>query len=82
MTDPDTGEAKPLLDDGPKLAAIDRLVKIRESYRRLFGLDRPVKVDATVHEVTQQDIELQEMLREAKAAMHAEEQQIRDGADG
>jgi AraC-like DNA-binding protein len=37
-----------LLDDGPKLAAIDRLVKIRESYRKLFGLDAPsrVSVDA------------------------------------
>jgi hypothetical protein len=44
VADPDTGEEKPLLDDGPKLAAIDRLVKIRESYRKLFGLDQPAKV--------------------------------------
>lgn len=70
-----------LLDDGPKLAAIDRLVKIRESYRRLYGLDRPVKVQATVTEVTQQDLELQEMLREAKAKMQAEEQRILDGGE-
>lgn len=37
-----------LLDDGPKLAAIDRLVKVRESYRKLLGLDAPsrVSVDA------------------------------------
>lgn len=68
-----------LLDDGPKLAALREMRMIRESYRRLYGLDRPVKVDATVHQVTQQDVELQEMLREAKAAMRAEEQQIRDG---
>lgn len=33
----------PVLDDGPKLAAIDRLVKVRESYRRLFGLDQPAR---------------------------------------
>jgi DNA-binding transcriptional MerR regulator len=79
IRDPETGDEKPLLDDGPKLAAIDRLVKIRESYRRLFGLDQPVKVDATVHQVTQQDLELQEMLREAKARTAAEEQQILDG---
>lgn len=72
-------DGQPIPDDGPKLAAIDRLVKIRESYRRLFGLDSPTKVDATVHEVTQQDLELQEMLREAKARTRAEEQQIRDG---
>lgn len=43
----DTGA--PILDDGPKLAALDRLVKIRESYRKLHGLDAPskVSVDAT-----------------------------------
>lgn len=41
-------DGKPLLDDGPKLAAIDRLVKVRESYRKLLGLDAPsrVSVDA------------------------------------
>ncbi|MGW5175892.1 hypothetical protein ACWERY_16210 [Streptomyces sp. NPDC004082] len=74
------GAGNPILDDGPKLAAIDRLVKVRESYRRLFGLDRPVKVDATVHQVTQQDLELQEMLQEAQARTALEEQQIRDGS--
>jgi hypothetical protein len=38
----------PILDDAPKLAAIDRLVKVRESYRKLLGLDAPsrVSVDA------------------------------------
>jgi hypothetical protein len=41
-------DGEPLLDDGPKLAAIDRLVKVRESYRKLLGLDAPsrVSVDA------------------------------------
>jgi hypothetical protein len=41
-------DGNPLLDDGPKLAAIDRLVKVRESYRKLLGLDAPsrVSVDA------------------------------------
>lgn len=60
-------DGQPILDDGPKLAAIDRLVKIRESYRRLFGLDAAVKVDARVTEVTQEDIELAELIREAQA---------------
>lgn len=46
-TDPETGVAKPLLDDGPKLAAIDRLVKVRESYRKLFGIDQPSKVEVS-----------------------------------
>lgn len=80
----------PLLDDGPILQAVDRLIRIEDARRRnserrakLLGLDAAVKVDATVHEVTQQDLELQEMLREAKAKVQAEEQQIVDGgADG
>jgi hypothetical protein len=41
----------------------------------------PVKVDATVTEVTQQDVELQEMLRDAKVKMQLEEQRIIDGGD-
>lgn len=75
-------DGQPIIDDGPKLAAIDRLLRIRESYRKLYGADSPVKVDATVHEVTQQDVELQEMLRDAKAKMQIEEQQIIEGGAG
>lgn len=79
----------PLPDDGPVLAAIDRLVKIEdarlrngEALRRILGLDMPVKVDATVTETTQQDLELQEMIRDAKAKVQLEERQIVDGGDG
>ncbi|MEV7491426.1 hypothetical protein AB0O08_11795 [Streptomyces anulatus] len=41
-------DGTPLLDDGPKLAAIRELRTIRESYRKLFGADAPsrVSVDA------------------------------------
>ncbi len=41
-------DGQPILDDGPKLAAIDRLLRVRESYRKLFGVDAPsrVSVDA------------------------------------
>lgn len=74
----------PLPDDGPVLAAIDRLVKIEdarqrnnESLRRLFGLDAPVKVDATVTETTQQDIELQEMVSEMRAKNANVSEQLR-----
>jgi len=79
---------QPLPDDGPVLAAIDRLVKIEdarqrnnESLRRLFGLDAPTKVEATVTETTQQDIELQEMVAEmrAKNANVAEELRAQRG---
>ncbi|HEY9353671.1 MAG TPA: hypothetical protein VIP28_10485 [Nocardioides sp.] len=41
---PDTGQDEPLLDDGPKLAAITAALRIRESYRRLRGLDAEKKV--------------------------------------
>lgn len=39
----DTGATIP--DDGPRLAAIRELRAIRESYRKLLGLDQPAKVD-------------------------------------
>ena len=84
-----TVDGEPLLDDGPVLSAIDRLAKIEdarlknnESLRRLFGLDAPAKVDATVHEVTQQDLELQEMVRDAKARVAAQEEALRDSPGG
>lgn len=79
-------DGSPLPDDGPVLAAIDRLIKVEdarqrnsESRRKLLGLDAPAKFDAQVTEVTQQDLELQEMIRDAKAAVQMEEQQIIDG---
>jgi hypothetical protein len=82
-------DGEPLLDDGPVLAAIDRLLKIEdarrknnESQRKLLGLDAPTKVDAQVTEVTQSDLELQEMLRNARAKVQLEEQGIIDGGTG
>lgn len=44
MVDPETREEKPLLDDGPKLAALREMRAIRESYRKLFGVDQPTQV--------------------------------------
>lgn len=84
---PDTGQ--PMEDDAPILQAIDRLVKIEDARNRnaerrakLTGIEAAVKVDATVHEVSQQDLELQEMLREAKARVAAQEEALRDGPGG
>jgi hypothetical protein len=78
----------PIPDAGPVLAAIDRLIKVEDAreknaaaLRRLFGLDMPVRVDATITETTQQDLELQELIRDAKAKVQLEEQQIVDGGD-
>lgn len=42
------GAERPLLDDGPKLAAINTLIKVSESLRKLLGLDAASKVDAEV----------------------------------
>lgn len=70
-----------LEDNGPRIQALDQLRRLNIEWRKLHGTDAAVKVDATIHEVTQQDLELQEMLREAKAAADAEEQQIRGGSE-
>ncbi|MEV5819285.1 hypothetical protein AB0L22_08930 [Micromonospora haikouensis] len=37
---------KPLIDDGPTLAAIDRVLKIQERRAKYLGLDAPTKVEA------------------------------------
>lgn len=39
-----THKGKPVLDDGPKLAAIRELRQLRESYRKLYGLDAEKKI--------------------------------------
>lgn len=43
---------KPLEDDSPVLAAVDRLLKIEERQARLHGLDAPVKQRVEVANVT------------------------------
>lgn len=40
-------DGEPLLDDGPKLAAIREMRQIRESYRKLHGLDQPAQVSVS-----------------------------------
>lgn len=44
MLDAESGEEKPLTDNGPKLQAIQTALRIRESYRKLHGLDQPAQV--------------------------------------
>lgn len=43
VEDPETGQ--PMLDDGPVLAAIDRLVKILDRIAKLRGLDAPQRLE-------------------------------------
>lgn len=59
------------------LALLDRLdrvtltvLRLHERRSKLNGLDKPVEVDITVNEVTEQDRALAEMIREQRARMH------------
>lgn len=67
------------LDDGE---APERLIpvalKVQERRARLMGLDAPERADVTVHEVSEQDVELAALIREAKAANAVTEAGLRD----
>jgi hypothetical protein len=56
-------DGRPLADHGPTLAAIDRLVRVQESRRKLLGLDAPSRhqVDARVMTVDQMDVRIEEL---------------------
>lgn len=43
------GQETELIDDGPVLAAVDRLVKVSESLRKLLGADAATKTEAQVN---------------------------------
>lgn len=68
--------------DAGDVKAIATAKSISESRRKLFGLDAPVQHDVTVTETTQADIELAELVREAKAKMAAEENRLRASSNG
>lgn len=72
----DTDERPFVLDDGPTLQAITTLQRLTESRRKLLGLDAAVRVDATVHEVTQDDLTITDLIQSAKARNALEREQI------
>lgn len=74
--DPVTGELAPLEDEAPVMQAIALILKVEAQKADLLGTKAPTKVEATVAEVTQADLELQEFLREAKARQAAEESRV------
>jgi len=61
---PKAAKLAKLLDDGPRLQAVDRIVKIGAERRRLLGLDEPQELRATL---TQTSPEVLERIRRAKA---------------
>ncbi len=60
-------EGEPVLDADFQLRCLDRLIAIEVRRSAMEGYNAPVKVDATVTEVTQEDIEAAALIREAKA---------------
>ncbi len=68
------------VDPNIRLKAAQRVTTIEAERAKLFGMYTPIRVDATVTEVTQQDLELQQMIDEARAQVAAREQQLREAA--
>jgi hypothetical protein len=60
----ETGEPVPDID--PVLKIIDRILKVAERRSKLLGLDKPIRVDATVTQVDSMDRELMEMMRQGR----------------
>lgn len=60
------------------LAAVDRVIKLQDRAAKMLGTDAPEKVEASVTQVTQEDIALAELVREARAQAAVEEQQLRE----
>lgn len=67
---------RPLVDDAPKMAAADRILKIIDAKRKMFGLDSPVK--AEVKHSTDTTIEIREVADAvAEAHRRNEEKKLR-----
>lgn len=56
---------------------VEVAVKVSERRAKLLGIDAPQQVEATVTEVTQEDVALAELVREARAAAAVAEAQLR-----
>ena len=50
-------DGRPLEDSGPRLQAIDRILKVMERRARLLGLDAPAKSDVRVTDVLDEQIQ-------------------------
>jgi hypothetical protein len=63
-----------------RLKAIDRVLKIQESRRKLLGLDAADKVNVEVTEKTQAEIDLEKLIAKANKQFGAQEQEMKQGA--
>lgn len=66
---------KPRIDRGDE-KAVNAALRVSEQRARLLGLNAPIRVEGTFHEETEQDRELQEMIREAQARNAVEKDRI------
>jgi hypothetical protein len=55
-------------------------VRVSEARRKLLGYDAPQRVEATVHQVSETDVELAEIVREASVRAALEERQVNERA--
>lgn len=70
------GEIEAGLDLAKNIATA---VRVSERRCRLMGADAPERVEATVAEISQEDVALAELVREAQAAAALAEHQLRGG---
>lgn len=75
-------DGNPIKDHAPVLAAYREARGALADFRRMTGLDAPAKIEAQVTEVTQQDIELAELIRETQAKNAADEARIKGESAG
>lgn len=61
----DSGDPVPDID--PIMKIVDRILKVSERRSKLLGLDKPIRVDATVTQVDSIDQEFAEMVRRGRA---------------
>lgn len=74
-------DERPLPDHGPVVQAANTLKGLYESRRKLLGIDAAQKLDATVHQVDQVDVELAELLRDTRARVAVQEAELRPPPD-
>ena len=60
-------DGQPLIDDGPVLAAIDRIRALSESRRKLLGLDAPQAMEVTVNDLDRLIAETEQRLAAAES---------------
>ena len=54
-------DGEPYRDDGPAMAAVDRLLKIAQRRAALLGLDSPTKIEQTSYDYTIQGLSLDDL---------------------